>query len=113
MGEAICDCRVNVETLPLATSPSAPNITHKHTHTPITYLLPAAITTSTQQNTTMCLTLCASPAILGVAAASPKMAPSECARSSRHPGALFVCPLAWHRRIINPLAVQMALEALG
>lgn len=78
--------------------PYPPPHNHRHMHT-LPYLMPASIPTVTQQNTTMQLTLYASPAILGVAATSPKMAPSERAqRYSNDPTG----PLSahWHERRI-------------
>lgn len=83
-GEAICDCEGNGETLPLASAPNLYHtVTHTHTHTctnsPTSCPPPSPPVPN--RKTTMYLTSCASPAILGVAAASPKMAPSERART--------------------------------
>lgn len=93
--------------LPL--SPTTQSQTHTHT---LPYLMPASIPADTQQNTTMRLTLYASPAILGVAATSPKMAPSERAqRYSNDPTG----PLSarWHERRIPRWQCRWHEKLLG
>jgi len=96
----------NSSSFPRPSSCPPSPITQSHPH-----LLPTTIiTTGTQQKTIMQLTSYASPAILGFAATFLKMAPLS-TPILQGSGRLFVRLLA--RAKCPPLAVQMALEALG